>query len=213
MRNICTASGAVCPGGGGGGGGTCAQCGGAGQPCCSARSCTGSGLACADNQICAQCGGAGQPCCAGRQCSGSGLACGDGTCVACGGPGQICCTGGSCNSGNCCDPTSVMCIAGNACPKGLCGTGGQFQVDKQCNVATDCAIGIHELNCCGSQIAIGYRAAHMADFTQSEMQWEAACAACGCSAAPLVAEDGKMCAQTAVTVTCDNNQRCTTACP
>lgn len=96
---------------------------------------------------------------------------------------------------------------------GTCGGGQRFQVDKQCQVATDCAIGIHEINCCGSQVGYGYRAAHMNDFTSAEMAWEATCAACGCSAMPLVAEDGKACAQSAMMVTCDNNQECRTRCP
>jgi hypothetical protein len=189
---------------------TCADCGGPGQPCCSNHSCTSSGYAC-NGDTCAQCGAAGQTCCAGDLCNGSSLACSDGTCKQCGGPTQPCCTGGTCNSGNCCDPTTVNCIAGSNCPAGLCGN-GNFDVHKDCNASTDCAFGLHEISCCGSQVAYGYNSMRAADFTQREMEWEAACPMCACSALPLAAEDGKMCAQSAITVTCDN-QQCMTHCP
>src|SRR6185369_2057340 len=162
-RAICTASNTTCsmPNQ------TCVTCGGAGQACCGDRVCTQQGFACGDGAICQQCGGAGQVCCAGRSCSGSGLACSDNLCAQCGGPGEPCCAGSMCSAGGCCDAGKNACVAdgatcssGGQCaastcpPPAACGNGQAFSTfTKACTNSDSCSFGLHQLNCCGSQLA------------------------------------------------------------
>jgi hypothetical protein len=219
----CTAAGVACNGT------SCVACGAAGQPCCSRGSCTGGGLACADQtRVCEPCGGAGQICCPGDTCNASGLACGDGICVACGNPGERCCTGAGCNGG-CCDPQGITCVAhgsmcstGGACANNTCGTatqnmcgGGATFPDfaKGCDTNAGCVVALHQVDCCGSKDAIGIALAQQAAFTTAEATWDSTCPACRCAPQPTTAEDGRMCASNAVTVACDNNHMCRTACP
>jgi hypothetical protein len=177
-------------------------------------------------------------CCAGQTCNASGLACSGDVCVACGAVGERCCTGAACSNG-CCDPAKVSCIAngttcstGGTCNNGVCptggggrggsgggggtggcGNGGTFPTfAKTCLDNPGCAIGMHQLNCCGSQLAIGISFAEQARFMTAEAAWDATCPACGCPATLPSAEDGKMCMVDGITVRCDNG-RCTTHCP
>jgi hypothetical protein len=217
MRGVCTGAGASCQNG------QCVACGGGGQPCCAGRSCTAQNVVCS-MELCVACGGNGQPCCAGAGCS-PGLACGDGVCGQCGGPGQACCPGAMCAAG-CCDPGPRTCVAngtvcstGGMCANGTCpmatngcGNGQMFPMfDKGCTNTDSCVFGMHQISCCGSQEAIGFNHAQLAAFTAAEAAWEATCGACGCPAALPLAEDGKMCMQANITVSCDNG-RCTTTC-
>jgi hypothetical protein len=77
-------------------------------------------------------------------------------------------------------------------------------VDKVCVVDQDCALVLHQLNCCGSMAALGIDADDVDAFNQSE----AACAAdspqCDCASVPTTAEDGQTEQDGEIVVTCDS---------
>lgn len=62
--------------------------------------------------------------------------------------------------------------------------------DKHCSVPGDCAIALHQYNCCGSKKAIGINAAERARFDRDEAACEAQYPGCGCDQQPTLAEDG-----------------------
>jgi hypothetical protein len=96
---------------------------------------------------------------------------------------------------------------------GSCATGQGFPTfDKACTNTQSCSFGLHQTNCCGSQVAVGFNHSEHDAFTTAEMAWDATCPACGCAAAPLMAEDGKSCTMQMITSTCDNGM-CMTHCP
>jgi hypothetical protein len=97
-------------------------------------------------------------------------------------------------------------------PSGGCGNGHPFpDATKTCVHSTDCVIAYHQLDCCGSELAMGIAATSHDAFTAAEMAWESTCPACGCAAALPTAEDGQMCAMAQITVDCVNGS-CTTHC-
>lgn len=74
----------------------------------------------------------------------------------------------------------------------MCGDPTMFPgVSKTCMVDADCAIGLHQTDCCGTMSAVGIDA----DTVDAFNQQEAACAAlwpeCGCAAGPTATEDGE----------------------
>lgn len=85
-------------------------------------------------------------------------------------------------------------------------------VIKGCTVDIACVVVLHQIDCCGSKVAIGINHASKDAFTQDETTWESSCPACGCPPAPTVAEDGKPCDLTTCKVSCDNGQ-CRTSGP
>jgi hypothetical protein len=96
---------------------------------------------------------------------------------------------------------------------GMCGNGNPFPTfPKGCTGADNCSFGLHQVDCCGSFVAIGFNHAYYDGFNQAEQSWEQTCPACGCAAQPTLAEDGRSCLSTAVVVSCDNLM-CTTHCP
>jgi len=79
-------------------------------------------------------------------------------------------------------------IAGVQCT----GMSGMFPTfDKTCTTPNDCAIGVHQTNCCGATIALGLTKAEQSRFAAAEAQCVAQYPACGCPATPTVAEDGR----------------------
>jgi hypothetical protein len=70
---------------------------------------------------------------------------------------------------------------------------------------------MHRLNCCGSQQAIGINHAQRDAFDVAETAWDSTCGACACPATLPQADDGMLCAQMSIRVTCDNGM-CTTHC-
>jgi hypothetical protein len=74
-----------------------------------------------------------------------------------------------------------------------CGDMSTFpKFDKGCTADINCAYGLHQVDCCGSKIAIGFNHAYKDAFDKAELAWETACpAACDCLAKPTLAEDGK----------------------
>jgi hypothetical protein len=95
----------------------------------------------------------------------------------------------------------------------MCGGSQAFPtLDKGCTDTTNCSDGFHQVDCCGSLVAVGFNHAQRDTFNTAEQTWELTCPACGCAAQPTQAEDGKSCAMNVVTVTCDTGM-CTTHCP
>jgi hypothetical protein len=83
--------------------------------------------------------------------------------------------------------------------------------DKTCTAASDCFIGIHQTDCCGSHVAIGMRSTERARFQEDEARCEAMYPGCRCAGQPTRAEDGNVATgATQIVVRCDSN-RCMTA--
>jgi hypothetical protein len=74
----------------------------------------------------------------------------------------------------------------------LCGPGGTWPTfAKACQVDGDCAMGVHQTDCCGSVSAIGFSAGEQERFRQDELICEVEYPACGCAPrGGISAEDG-----------------------
>lgn len=127
-------------------------------------------------------------------------------------PSPVSCTANSCPSGyvcvedadpntchpsNCsCDAEGWMCTAdcgmnGSTCvPEGTDACGDAAATSKTCTVDTDCAIGVHQINCCGTSVALGIAASQASAFAADEAACAASYPACGCAAQQTKAEDG-----------------------
>ena len=71
------------------------------------------------------------------------------------------------------------------------GANGVFPTfDKTCSIADDCAIGIHQTNCCGATLAIGLARAELTRFAADEKVCVDQYPPCACPATPTAAEDG-----------------------
>ncbi|HSS00847.1 MAG TPA: hypothetical protein VLM79_27505 [Kofleriaceae bacterium] len=71
------------------------------------------------------------------------------------------------------------------------GASGVFPTfDKTCSIADDCAIGIHQTNCCGATVAIGLAKAELVRFDADEKVCVDQYPPCACPATPTAAEDG-----------------------
>ena len=89
-------------------------------------------------------------------------------------------------------------ILGDASPSGdavegvQCGgASGVFPTfDKACSVPDDCAIGIHQTNCCGATLAIGMAKGELTRFAADEKVCVDQYPPCACPATPTAAEDG-----------------------
>ena len=84
--------------------------------------------------------------------------------------------------------------------------------DKTCATPSDCAIGVHQTDCCGATRAIGIAQAEQVRFAADEKTCEDQYPACGCPASPTVAEDGRSAATPGATIAVDClSGACTTA--
>ena len=72
----------------------------------------------------------------------------------------------------------------------LCGT--TFPTfDRGCTADENCAFGLHQTDCCGNQIAIGFNHAQKSAFDTAETAYRTACpAACGCPMGPILTDAG-----------------------
>lgn len=61
---------------------------------------------------------------------------------------------------------------------------------KTCTSQDQCAVAIHQINCCGTREAMGILAADSAAFAAAETTCEAQYPKCGCAQYPTNAEDG-----------------------
>lgn len=62
--------------------------------------------------------------------------------------------------------------------------------DKTCTAAGDCAFDVHQTNCCGATLAIGFNRAEAARFAADEKICVGQYPVCGCPATPTMTEDG-----------------------
>lgn len=79
--------------------------------------------------------------------------------------------------------------------------------DKGCTNDVSCSFGLHQINCCGSQAAIGLNHAFKVDFEKYETAWRATCPACGCASGGISLDDGEVVGDPSlVGVKCDGGQ-------
>jgi hypothetical protein len=106
------------------------------------------------------------------------------------------------------DGSSSDASAGDVGPDGFPGActpdGGFPNFQKGCGGNANCIVKLHQIDCCGSMIAIGLNHAEFAAFDTAEQAWEAACPKCKCPPKPTVAEDGNSGPNANVKVSCDN---------
>jgi hypothetical protein len=100
----------------------------------------------------------------------------------------------------------------DGCDVVMCKVTSTFPMfDKTCTSASDCVIGVHQTDCCGSTQAIGMNEAEQARFTADETTCVAQYAMCGCPAYFTVAEDGQRATDgKTIVVECQSSQ-CMTA--
>jgi hypothetical protein len=87
--------------------------------------------------------------------------------------------------------------------------------DRACATASDCFIGIHQSDCCGSHQALGITISQRSVFLATEMTCEGMYPACGCIARPTQLDDATTTPITneyAIVAACDSG-RCTTRVP
>jgi len=89
---------------------------------------------------------------------------------------------------------------------GACTPDGGFpSFVKGCTTVDNCVFKLHQLDCCGSMLAIGMNHAEAIAFDKTELEWRTACPKCACPSGPTVAEDGKTGPSLDVKLTCDGN--------
>jgi len=67
----------------------------------------------------------------------------------------------------------------------------QFPVfDRTCEKDADCVVVLHQVNCCGTEVAWGIAASEKAAFDAAESECRSEYPACGCPALPTQADDG-----------------------
>lgn len=82
--------------------------------------------------------------------------------------------------------------------------------DKTCSAAGDCAFDLHQTNCCGATLAIGFNRAEAARFAADEETCVRQYPVCGCPATPPMTEDGLTAiGGQSITVLCESG-RCRT---
>lgn len=62
--------------------------------------------------------------------------------------------------------------------------------DKSCSVDADCVTSLHQINCCGTLIAVGMNKAALPGFEAAEKTCQSQYPGCGCASMMTVAEDG-----------------------
>jgi hypothetical protein len=88
---------------------------------------------------------------------------------------------------------------------GACTEAGAFPgFVKGCGTTANCIIKLHQIDCCGTMMAIGLNHAEFGAFDTAETAWETSCPKCKCPVGPTLAEDGKTGATVDVKVSCDN---------
>jgi hypothetical protein len=64
-------------------------------------------------------------------------------------------------------------------------------LDQSCVADSDCAFGIHQIDCCGSTAAVGFNRAERARFDGAEPTCVATYPFCGCDPAPTRTDSGE----------------------
>ncbi len=78
-------------------------------------------------------------------------------------------------------------------PAIMCGGENPFfpEFDRSCTVAIDCTFVFHQIDCCGSLIALGLNGEAGKPFQEAEAECVAQYPACRCAPMPTIADDGK----------------------
>lgn len=76
------------------------------------------------------------------------------------------------------------------------------EFDRGCVVDVDCAVVLHQIDCCGTFVAWGLRADVAKTFAEAEALCESQYPLCGCAAQPTVADDGMASNNNDFAVTC-----------
>jgi len=133
----------------------------------------------------------------------SGKACGE-SCHSWRVNAEACDISGECNEANLamctCDPCHQGCEYLNLCDGGRdalagdSGTGCGFVdlLDRSCASDGDCAVGLHQTDCCGSTTAIGFRSAERMRFDVLEPVCDRSYPGCGCPPGPTKTDSGEM---------------------
>lgn len=85
---------------------------------------------------------------------------------------------------------SAMCgtfVDGGTDPCGFIAT-----LDRSCGSDSSCAVGIHQSDCCGSTVAIGFNHTEASLFSALEPGCAASYPTCGCAAGPLTTDSGEV---------------------
>jgi hypothetical protein len=64
--------------------------------------------------------------------------------------------------------------------------------DRTCRTDSDCTIGMHLINCCGAQVALGLASSQAAAFAGAEAICDPMYGGCGCFSGNVTADDGEM---------------------
>ncbi|MBK7827549.1 hypothetical protein [Nannocystis sp.] len=76
------------------------------------------------------------------------------------------------------------------------------EFDRSCVEDVDCALVLHQIDCCGTFVAWGLRADVAKTFAEAEALCESQYPLCGCAAQPTVADDGMASNNNDFAVTC-----------
>jgi hypothetical protein len=92
------------------------------------------------------------------------------------------------------------------------GTTSSFpSFDKTCSGVDDCAFAVHQTNCCGATLSIGFHKSEAARFAADEQICVAQYPVCGCPATPTMTEDGlSVTAGQSIAVACQGGRCMTT---
>lgn len=75
--------------------------------------------------------------------------------------------------------------------------------DKTCGVDSDCALALHTISCCGTEVAWGISTSEVAAFESAEATCDSQYPECDCAPFPTLAEDGnEVMDANALAVTC-----------
>lgn len=99
------------------------------------------------------------------------------------------------------DAASIVCGAGG---------GGSFpSFSRACAVSDDCFVGLHTINCCGTQRALGLAKFEQTAFETAETVCDAMYPPCGCAQGPTMTDTGESSLGETISVDCRAGE-CTT---
>jgi hypothetical protein len=93
-------------------------------------------------------------------------------------------------------------VASEATASACTADGGFPNFVKGCTNSQSCIAKLHQVDCCGTKVAIGVNHDQYTVFDNAEIAWEALCPACGCPPGSTTAEDGRTGASANVLVQC-----------
>lgn len=109
------------------------------------------------------------------------------------------------------EPRDAVAEGGEDAPLGEAGIGGcSTSADSgnfpsfadACTTNSQCVLVLHQVDCCGSMVAMGINVNARNDFDRDEQTWRGSCPACGCTPRPTTAQDGNAGDFTSIRVTC-----------